>query len=53
MCCYTLEASFHGYFDQDRCNYEFTEAMFEDMGEHLANAIFEYSQINEEEQRVR
>ena len=51
MNCYTIEASFHGYFDQDRNNFEFTEQAYEEMGEHLANSIFEYMILMEEETR--
>jgi|DEB0MinimDraft_12_1074336.scaffolds.fasta_scaffold14568_3 hypothetical protein len=51
MNCYTIEASFHGYFDQDRNNYEFTEQSYEDMGEHLANSIYEYITLMEDENR--
>jgi cytosolic carboxypeptidase protein 2/3 len=27
--CFTLEASFHGYFDKERVNHEFTEEGYE------------------------
>ena len=51
--CYTLEASFHGHFDEERCNYEFTHESFEEMGQHLVNSFYEYILILEEEQRLK
>lgn len=51
--CYTFESSFHAYFDHDRLNTEFTCDMYEEMGEHLANSLFEYLMILEEDQRRR
>lgn len=53
MNCFTLEASFHAYFDSTRNNFEFTERDYEDMGEHLVNAFYEYCLITEEEERRR
>jgi hypothetical protein len=32
MNCFTLEASFHGYINQDRQTIELTTQMFENMG---------------------
>lgn len=49
MNCYTLEASFHGHFDQNRNNYEFDLESFEEMGEHFVNSLYEYIIIIEEE----
>lgn len=51
--CYTLEASFHGHFDELRENYEFSEASYEEIGEHLVNSLYEYILIVEEEHRLR
>ena len=53
MNCFTFEASFHGHFDHENTNYEFTTAAYEEMGEHLANSLFEYLMIMEEEERRR
>ena len=53
MNCYTLEASFHGYFDGDRNNFEFTEGAYEEMGEHVVNSLYEYMVLVEEEQRQK
>ena len=53
MNCFTFEASFHGYFDHLNNNYEFTLQNYEEMGEHLANSLFEYLMIMEEEERRR
>lgn len=49
--CYTCEASFHGYFDQERQNYEFTSKSFIEMGEHMANSLYEYMVLIENEDR--
>ncbi len=49
--CFTLEASFHGYFDRDKVNYEFTESTYEQMGVNLVNALYEYVMILEEDER--
>ena len=48
---FTLEASFHGYFDRDKVNYEFTESTYEQMGVNLVNALYEYVMILEEDER--
>jgi hypothetical protein len=53
MNCFTLEASFHGYLNEERETIEFTPAMLENMGEHLANSLYEYFLILEEEDRQR
>ena len=51
--CYTLEASFHGHFDQDRINYEFSETSYQEMGKHLVSSIYEYMQLMEEENKFK
>ena len=43
--CYTFEASFHGYFDQERDNYEFTEKTYEEMGKRLVTCMYEQLQL--------
>ena len=53
MNCFTFEASFHGHFNDQRENFEFNEASYEEMGEHLVNSFYEYTLIVEEEQRQR
>ena len=53
MNCFTFEASFHGHFDHENINHEFTTQQYEEMGEHLANSFFEYLMILEEEERRR
>lgn len=35
--CFTLESSFHAYFDKNNINFEFTIEMFENMGLVLVN----------------
>ena len=49
--CYTYESSLHGYFDENNQNYEFTTETYEEMGEHLANSLYEYLMIIEEDER--
>lgn len=49
--CYTYESSLHGYFDENNQNYEFTIEAYEELGEHLANSLYEYLMIVEEDER--
>lgn len=49
--CFTLEASFHGYFDKDKNNFEFTQESYEQMGVNLVNSLYEYVMIIEESER--
>lgn len=51
--CYTLEASFHGHFDHDRVNYEFSEASYQEMGKHLVTSLYEYMVLLEEENKFK
>lgn len=53
MNCFTFEASFHGYFTEDRLTSEFTPEGFQSMGEHLTNSLLEYLYIIEEEDRQK
>lgn len=53
MNCFTFEASFHGYLNEDRQTTEFSPEMLETMGEHLANSLYEYFLIIEEEDRQK
>lgn len=49
--CFTLEASFHGYYTRDRENFEFTPDGYEKMGERLVYALYEYCMVLEEDDR--
>lgn len=40
--CFTLESSFHAYFDKQNVNFEFTTEMFENMGAALVSSLWEY-----------
>lgn len=51
--CFTLESSFHAYFDKNNVNYEFTPEMFESMGIHLVSSLWEYVQLVEYEELRR
>ena len=53
MNCFTLEASFHGYLDDERITTEFNQEALESMGEHLTNSLYEYLLIMEEEERQK
>ena len=49
--CFTLEASFHGYYTKNRDNFEFSPESYEQMGSHLVSALYEYVMILEEDDR--
>lgn len=49
--CFTLEASFHGYFTKDKVTHEFTEALYEKMGAAVVNSLYEFVMICEEDER--
>ena len=51
MNCFTLEASFQGFFGAERETKDFMEQHFVKIGKMLANTIFEYSMMREEEER--
>lgn len=51
MNCFTLEASFQGYFDHERETKDFTHAHFFQVGKMLASALFEYTILKEDEER--
>lgn len=53
MNCYTCEISFHGYFNQNRDNFEFNIPTFVEIGEQLACAIYEYVVLIEEDARLK
>lgn len=40
--CFTLEASFHSWFDRENQNFEFTPDNLEQMGVALVNSLYEY-----------
>lgn len=46
--CFTLEASFHGWFDREKNNFEFDIKSYEQMGVNLVNSLYEYVMILEE-----
>ena len=51
--CFTLEASFHGWFDRDRVTHEFDEKGYEQMGAKLVTALYTYVMASEEDERRR
>lgn len=53
MNCFTLEASFHGFIDQDRTTTEMTTDHFEEMGSVLGRSMYDYFELVEEDERVK
>ena len=53
MNCFTLEASFHGFFDKDRQTIELTTEMLEDMGSILGSGFYEYQTLVEEDEKQK
>jgi hypothetical protein len=51
MNCFTLEASFLGYFNKDRKTKDFTCESFEKMGKKLGIALYEYIMIKEDDEK--
>jgi len=51
MNCYTLEASFHGFFDRERETKEFVHSHLLQVGKMLASTIFEYALMRDDEER--
>ena len=51
MNCYTLEASFYGFFDKERETKEFMHSHLLKVGKMLANTIFEYTLLRDDEER--
>ena len=53
MNCFTLEASFHGFIDEDRSTTEFTTESLEKMGATLATTMNDYMDLVDEDDRVK
>jgi hypothetical protein len=51
MNCFTLEASFHGYFDKERETKDFSHVQFFQIGKILGNTLFEYMIMKQEEEK--
>lgn len=51
--CFTLEASFLGYFNQKRITKDFEISKFEKMGTKLGTSLHEYVMIKEEDEKAR
>lgn len=51
MNCFTLEASFHGFFNKNRETKDFMTSHFCQVGKMLANSLHEYNIMKEEEIR--
>lgn len=51
MNCFTLEASFLGYFNEKRITKDFEVTHFEKMGAVLGKSLFEYIMIKEEDEK--
>lgn len=53
MNCFTLEASFHGYIDEDRSTAEFTIENLEELGKALGKGFHTYGQLIEQDEKHR
>jgi len=53
MNCFTLEASFHGFIDSDRCTTELTTETLKEMGHILGTSLFDYVLLTEEDDRQK
>ena len=51
MNCFTLEASFHGYINQERDTVEFTTESLAEMGAHLGQTISDYTDLCDADDR--
>ena len=51
MSCFTLEASFQGYFDQARETRDFVHHHFLKIGDILGNTLLEFVLMREEDER--
>ena len=51
MNCFTLEASFHGYFDKDRETKDFSHIQYFQIGKILGNTLFEYIIMKQDEEK--
>ena len=51
--CFTLEASFLGYFNEKRITKDFTCEKLEKMGKKLGKSLYEYVMINEDDEKIR
>jgi len=52
MSCFTLEASFQGYFDHERQTRDFLHHHFFRIGEMLGTTLFEFVLMREEDDRI-
>jgi len=52
MNCFTLEASFQGYFNEARKTTDFIPTHLYKIGAYLAKALYEYTIMKEEEGRI-
>ena len=49
--CYTLESSFHGFFDNNRNNFDFVMEHYQKVGGFALKSVFEYVIMLEFEER--
>jgi len=49
--CFTLEASFHGFFNSERITLDFLTDHLKEIGMHLNNSLFEFAIMLEAEER--
>ncbi len=53
MNCFTFEASFYAWLNENRQTVDFSPIEYQKTGEHLVNAFYEYMLILEEEERQK
>jgi len=53
MNCFTLEASFHGFLNNERVTEDLGPVQLEKMGGHLGESLFEYACLVEEDERAK
>ena len=53
MNCFTLEASFLGYFNEKRITKDYEVAKYEKMGCKLGTSLYEYIMIKEEDEKFK
>lgn len=53
MNCFTLEASFLGYFNEERVTKDYSIDKYEKMGFKLGTSLYEYLMLKEEDEKLK
>lgn len=51
--CFTLEASFHGFFNSERVTLDFVHEHLKEIGSHLSTSLFEFGIMLEADERIQ